>query len=208
MKEYWDKIYSDTENSNTSWYEEFPAPAVEILKECVLDKNDKILIAGAGISSFVNYLADEGYKNIIATDISSVALEKLKVQLGTVKNESVRFIADDLTQPKELDKLNDIALWYDRAVLHFFTNVDQKNNYFTLLKKIVKPGGYVIIAEFSPEGPKKCSGLDTLNYDENIIQKYLGTDFELIKSLDYLYTTPSGKPRAYIYTLFQRKYKK
>ncbi|MEO8514666.1 MAG: class I SAM-dependent methyltransferase, partial [Ignavibacteria bacterium] len=180
MKEHWDKVYSGTDDDKLSWYEEFPAPAVDMLNLCRLEKNGSILIAGAGTSTIVKYLAEEGFRNIIANDISTAALEKLKNNLGDKLAGNVKFIVDDLTSPVKLNKLSNIALWYDRAVLHFFTEEEERLNYFSLLKTILKPGGYAIIAEFSPEGPRKCSSLDTFNYDGITIQNYLGDNFRLI----------------------------
>ena len=75
------------------------------------------------------------------------------------------------------------------------------------LKRVVKQGGYVLIATFSLNGAKKCSGLDIRNYDENLLAEFLGEEFELIEHFDYMYYMPSGESRPYIYTLFQRKQK-
>lgn len=204
LKDNWDKIYSEKEDTELSWYEEFPAPAVEMLNKCSLQKDDIIFIAGAGTSTILNYMIDNDFSNIIANDISQLALDKLKQNLGIAAENRVKFIADDLTNPTALNKLSNIALWYDRAVLHFFTKESERQNYFSLLKKILKPGGFVIIAEFSPDGPKKCNSLDTYNYDQNSIQQYLGADFTLIEFFNYTYHSPTGDPKAYIYTLFQK----
>lgn len=202
--EHWDKVYSGTEDNKLSWYEEFPAPAVDMLNSCELSLNDIILIAGAGTSTIVKYLITNGFKDIIATDISSVALDKLKSSLDNNSSSNVKFIVDDLTNPVELKTLCNVSLWYDRAVLHFFTDEQERLNYFSLLKNILKPDGYALIAEFSPEGPKKCSSLDTFNYDKETIQNYLGNNFKLINFFNYTYHTPSGANREYIYTLFQK----
>ncbi len=204
MKADWDKIYSEKEDTELSWYEEFPAPAVEMLNKCSLQINDSIFIAGAGTSTIVNYLIDNKYSNIIANDISLISLDKLKQNLGDDVSGRVKFIADDLTNPIVLYKLSNVSLWYDRAVLHFFTKEQERLNYFSLLKKILKPGGFVIIAEFSPDGPKKCNSLDTYNYDQNSIKQYLGEDFNLIEFFNYTYLSPTGDSKAYIYTLFQK----
>jgi chemotaxis methyl-accepting protein methylase len=96
-------------------------------------------------------------------------------------------------------------LWHDRAVLHFFTEQSQQKAYFDLVKKALKPKGFVILAEFNLEGAKKCSGLDVFNYNEEMLQERLGSDFELLKSFNYTYTQPSGNTREYVYTLFQKK---
>lgn len=74
----------------------------------------------------------------------------------------------------------------------------------TVLKKVVRKGGIVIIAAFSLSGAKKCRGLDVMNYDENLIADFLGKDFKLIEHFDHTYYTPSGEERPYVYTLFQR----
>ena len=63
---------------------------------------------------------------------------------------------------------------------------------------------YVIISAFSLEGEKKCSGLDVKNYDQNMLVKFLGEDFSLLEYFNYKHYLPSGEPRSYIYTLFQK----
>ena len=120
------------------------------------------------------------------------------------KNKKVQFIVDDLTNPTELLNLKNIDLWHDRAVLHFFTKESQQNAYFNLIKKAVKPDGFVILAEFNKEGAKKCCGLDVVNYNVEMFQNKLGTDFKLLKSFNYTYTQPSGNKREYVYSLFKR----
>ena len=97
-------------------------------------------------------------------------------------------------------------MWHDRAVLHFLVEESQQQTYFSTLKKVVQKGGYVIIAAFSVGGAKSCSGLDVVNYDQNMLSERLGDDFELIEAFDYLYHMPSGDTNPYVYTLFQSKY--
>ena len=141
----------------------------------------------------------------MVNDISFLALDKLKTNIDAA-NTSVRFIVDDLTNPTLLLKIKNVNLWHDRAVLHFFTSKDQQLSYFSLLKKIVNSGGYVIFSEFGIDGAKKCCGLDIVNYNENMLQERLGDEFLLLESFNHLYNHPSnGNTRKYIYTLFKRK---
>ena len=65
VREHWDKVYSDTEDDKLGWFEEFPAPAVELLEQCSLNKNDTIIIVGAGTSSFVNYAIEQNYEKLL-----------------------------------------------------------------------------------------------------------------------------------------------
>ena len=175
------------------------------MSKCNLSKGEDILDVGAGATKLIDFLIDSGYINITVADISDVALEKLKGRLGKEKSLSVKWVVDDLTEPKYINQLKDIALWHDRAVLHFLLKESQQQTYFATLKKVVQKGGYVIISAFSLEGARKCSGLDVVNYDQNMLSERLGNDFELIETFDYIYHMPSGNTRPFIYTLFQKK---
>src|SRR5450759_5850445 len=103
----------------------------------------------AGTSTFVEYLITQEVSYIIGVDISEIALNKIKERLGEEKASSVRWIVDDITQPIYVQNLRDILVWHDRAVLHFLLEESQQQMYLSTLKKVVKKGGYVIIAAFS-----------------------------------------------------------
>jgi cyclopropane fatty-acyl-phospholipid synthase-like methyltransferase len=205
MKEHWNDVYESTEVKTLGWYEDKPTLCLRLLAKCNIEKSDPILDVGAGASTFIDSLLDEEYTNIIATDISEMALSKLKERLGVRKASKVKWIVDDIAKPAYVYKLENITVWHDRAVLHFLLEKDQIQTYFSTLKKIVRNGGYVIIAAFSLKGAKKCSGLDVKNYDGNMLIENLGEEFHLIEALDYDYRMPSGDIRPYIYTLFQRQ---
>ncbi len=203
-KEHWNEIYEALDADELTWYEEIPESSIKLLSECHINKDESILDAGAGASTFIDYLINQGYSNIIATDISEIALNKIKERLGKEKASLVRWIVDDITQPAHIQNLRDIAVWHDRAVLHFLLEENQQQMYLSTLKKVVKKGGYVIIAAFSLKGAKKCSGLEVKNYDQNLLAEFLGKDFNLLDYFDYTHYMPSGQPRPYVYTLFQR----
>ncbi len=203
-KEHWNKVYSSNDMTNLGWYEEIPKPSIDFIAECGLDKNAVILDVGSGATTLIDNLIQQGYKNIIATDISTIALEKSKTRISKENSSFVKWNVDDITNTQNLDNTLKVDLWHDRTVLHFLTEEKQQAGYLSTLKRVVKKGGYVIIAVFSLEGAKKCSGLDVVNYDHKMISEFLGNDFELIKYLDHLYINPSGGERPYVYTLFRR----
>jgi ribosomal protein L11 methylase PrmA len=91
-----------------------------------VNKNESILDVGAGASTFIDYLVNQGFKNIIAADISEIALNKSKERLGKEKASSVRWLVDDITRPIYIQELRNIALWRDRAVLHFLLEEKQQ----------------------------------------------------------------------------------
>lgn len=201
---HWDEVYTATEVCQLGWYESTPEPSMQLIQNCKLPRDATILNVGAGATTLVDELLSAGFYNIIVNDISSLALEKLKQRLGGEKDKA-RWVIDDLTRPRVLQSIGPVDLWHDRAVLHFFNEKEEQQAYFNLLKMLVKPGGFVILAAFHFNGAATCSGLPVYRYDQHLMAEKLGDGFELQQAFDYTYTMPSGHKREYIYTLFERK---
>jgi SAM-dependent methyltransferase len=204
LKSHWDNVYDNAEVNQLGWYEESPDPSLQLIQACALHKNAALLNVGAGATTLVDKLNELGYQNIIANDISPIALEKLKLRLG-VEKEKVNWVVDDLTRPSALYTIGKVDLWHDRAVLHFFNEKENQDTYFDLLKKLVKPEGFVILATFNLNGAATCSGLPVHRYDKKMLTEKLGSSFELVEAFDYTYSMPSGDKREYVYALFKRK---
>jgi SAM-dependent methyltransferase len=204
MKGHWDKVYGRKSHTQLGWYEEIPEPTVDLFKACDLSPPDHILIVGAGATTLIDLLLKKDYANITANDISANAVNQLKERLGPGKSDRVNWVIDDLTAPEELASLPLVDLWQDRAVLHFFTEEAQRDSYFNLLRRLVKPGGFAMIATFSLSGAEKCSGLPVYRYNTEMLSENLGRGFDLIQSHAHMHTMPSGDTRDYIYTLFRR----
>lgn len=201
LKNHWDNTYLKDEKT-LGWYEKIPTQSLGLIKKCNLNPSDCILNVGVGTSTLVDQLLKKGFKNIIATDISNKALQKLKQRVG---NDNIIYIQEDITKPNKLKSYtNKVSLWHDRAVVHFLTDKDEQKTYFDLVNKLVKPEGYVIIATFNLEGATKCSGLPIKQYNAESIAKQLGSSFKMVEHFNYLYTMPSGDKRPYVYTLFKK----
>jgi SAM-dependent methyltransferase len=204
FKKHWNNAYLINKTENLGWYEEKSEQTLALINETRLPKNATILNVGSGSSILIDNLLEEGFSNIIANDLSDESLKSLKYKYDN-KNDKVKFIVDDLLNPSKLNKLKNIDLWNDRAVLHFFLKEEEITAYFNLLKKVLKPKGFVIISVFSKNGAEKCCGLPLKRYDLEMLENELGTDFELKKSFNYTFVNPFGSERPYIYVLFQRK---
>ena len=201
LKEHWDKAYLNSPEYKLGWYETDLTPTIKLISKTGLSKSARILNVGVGSTTLVDELLKLGYSNLIASDLSEVALNNLENRLGT---EKVEFIVDDLINPTVLKNIVPVDLWIDRAVLHFFTDKNEQNIYFDLLKSKVKSNGFVLLAEYNLNGATVCAGLPIHRYSKEMLNEKLGTDFELIDSFDYTYIMPSGAERPYIYTLFQK----
>ncbi len=203
LKEHWKKIYERSAVEKLGWYEERPEPSLKLIHKALPDKRSHILHVGAGASTLVDLLLQEGYENMWVNDISEEALRQIKERLGE-NAKHIHWLVDDLIHPRKLNQLRNLDCWHDRAVLHFFTQPEEQKNYFDLLRKVLGARGHVIIAAFNKEGARSCSGLPVCRYDAEMLSAHLGSGFRLMKSFDYLYTMPSGEIRPYVYAWFQR----
>lgn len=203
-KEHWNAVYEGAPTDQLGWYEEVPRPSLKLIDEANLSPSARLLDVGTGATTLIDCLLDEGYEDVVAVDVSEVALRRLAERLGPERASKVEWIVGDLTDPKTLADVRPVDLWHDRAVLHFLTEEKDRQSYGRSLRSVVKPGGHVIIAAFSPEGADRCSGLEVHNYDHAMIAEFLGSEFRLERYFDYEYRHPSGEPRPYVYTLFQR----
>lgn len=203
VKLHWNKAYENSITEKLGWYEDYPGPSLQLIKKCHFDKDAVLLNVGVGESTLIDELLKSGYTNIIGSDISSTAVEKIRLKIG-LAGKNVKWILDDLTKSTKLIDLSPVDLWHDRAVLHFFTDTRDQDTYFRLLNKLVKTNGFVIIAVFNLNGAIKCSGLEVFRYDKEMLTERLGNDFQCVDSFDYTYYMPKGEPRQYVYTLFKR----
>lgn len=201
-KNHWNTAYKNNEIEKLGWYEIKSEQTLALIKETNLPKNARILNVGIGASTLIDSLLLEGFSAIIANDLAEESLHTLKNRIGNTK--AVKFLVDDLLKPKKINQLKNIDLWNDRAVLHFFLKEEEIKAYFKLLKSVLKPNGFVIIAVFAKDGAEKCCGLPLRQYSVNMLQEELGENFKLKNSFKHTFVNPFGGERPYIYTLFQR----
>jgi hypothetical protein len=86
-------------------------------------------------------------------------------------------------------------------VFHFLTEKEQRAAYARQVARGAKPGGYVLVSTFGPEGPTKCSGLEVVRYDAESLHAEFGVRFRLLESLKELHETPLGTTQQFLYCL-------
>ena len=200
-KAYWDKIYNTKQSTEASWFEAEPKTSLDLVKQLGLPKWAKIFDNGGGDSFFVDHMLKLGYENITVLDISEAALAKARNRLGKNAKRIKWIVADEAycTPGEQFD------LWHDRAAFHFLTEEKEIKNYTNNIKKCIKPGGYLLIATFSENGPKKCSGLDVKQYSETIMTDLLQDSFEKIKCFTLDHITPFNSSQNFLFCAFKRK---
>jgi len=133
-------------------------------------------------------------------DISAMAIDRSRTRLGAAASQ-VNWIIGDVTS---IASVGEHELWHDRAVFHFLTDFRDRRKYAALLESALPAGGYAVIATFAPDGPQRCSGLETCRYDGKSLAREIGGRFELLRTELEMHLTPWGKPQSFQYSLLRR----
>jgi len=197
---HWNQIFTTKADPELGWYESDAAQTLKFLREIPDLETATLFLPGAGTSVLVDALHPRCH-HLLLNDISDTALKKLEEKIKD--KQKVSYLHHDISEPLS-NGLPSVDLWIDRAVLHFLLTEKQIDGYFENLRTLVKAGGFVLLAEFSPDGAPQCAGLDLHRYSAEEMTERIGSDFTLIQQERYVFTNPFGEPRPYIYALFRR----
>lgn len=197
-KNHWETVYETKNPDEVSWTQKVPQISLDFIRSFGLDKASKIIDVGGGDSKLVDFLLDEEFENITVLDISGKAIERTKARLGD-RAQKVKWIESDIT---EFEPQETYDIWHDRAAFHFLTSPEQIQTYVDLTQKTV--AGYLILGTFSKNGPKKCSGLDIKQYNEEQMETVFN-HFEKLECRAEEHTTPFGTTQNFVFCSFKRK---
>ena len=199
-KAHWENVYTTKGETEVSWYQESPAPSLELIALARLSADASIIDIGGGASRLVDALVDRNVRQITVLDLSAAALDAAKQRLGN-KAANVRWEIADVTKWEPSQTYD---LWHDRAAFHFLTDQADQSAYVDRLKKALKRGGCVIIGTFALDGPERCSGLPIVRYDAASLSGTLGSDFKLIDARRHDHATPWGAVQRFQFSTFRR----
>src|SRR6266403_3152134 len=197
---HWEGVYSKKDENEVSWFQENPAPSLELIAQVGATPASVIIDIGGGASRLVDNLIDRGFEDVTVLDLSEAALEAAKARLGG-RAAQVHWIVADATVWEPLMAYD---IWHDRAAFHFLTEDRDHAAYIARLKQGLKIGGHAIIATFALDGPEKCSGLPVMRYDATRLAQALGSGFKLLRSQRNDHATPWGSQQRFQFSAFQR----
>jgi SAM-dependent methyltransferase len=201
QKDHWEQVYSTKLTDRLGWYRPHLQTSLNWIEKLGLDADAPIIDVGGGASTLVDDLLGAGYRSITVLDISEHALSFVRSRLGE-KAEQVTWLTGDITS---IDlPVHHYELWHDRAVFHFLTEDEQRQEYRDKLVSALAPGGHLIIGTFAPEAPRSCSGLPVRRYDQHQLLDTLGGEFELLSHRKRKHVTPGGVEQMYLYCHFRR----
>ncbi|MEO8266008.1 MAG: class I SAM-dependent methyltransferase [Ilumatobacteraceae bacterium] len=163
--------------------------------------SDPVAVVGCGSSTLIGELVDDGYTAITAMDIAQSALDQLRASLGD-RAESVTMVRADA---RTVRLPRTVTLWHDRATFHFSTDDAGQQAYAATAARSVRPGGYLVMAEFATSGPRSCSGLTVTRHSAASLQSIFADGFDLIESFEQDHVTPSGAVQRFVHALMRRR---
>lgn len=198
---HWQNVYTSKREHDVSWFEESPAPSLDMLDMAGAGPSSAVIDIGGGASRLVDALVRRGYQDVTVLDLSEAALAVAKARLGDLA-ERVEWIVADATiwQPARV-----YDVWHDRAAFHFLTDAGDRAAYVERLRCALRGGGHAIIGTFAPDGPEKCSGLPVARYDSRSLAGVLGEDFSLVHTRRHDHLTPWGAMQHFQFTLLRRE---
>jgi SAM-dependent methyltransferase len=200
-QDHWEKVYTAKGENEVSWFQETPAPSLELLALVGAGRSSAVIDIGGGASRLVDCLVSQGYEDVTVLDLSPAALASARSRMGG-KASQVTWIAADVTI-WEPSRTYDV--WHDRAAFHFLTERKDQAAYVDRLRRALRPGGHAIIGTFAPDGPERCSGLVVSRYDANSLAATLGRGFELIDARRHEHVTPWGAAQKFQFSTFRRQ---
>jgi SAM-dependent methyltransferase len=198
---HWENIYIKKGENEVSWFQDNPAPSLELFALVGAIPTSAIIDIGGGASRLVDHLIKNGFQDVTVLDLSGAALGAAKVRLGD-HAARVHWVVADATvwePPKSYD------IWHDRAAFHFLADERDRADYVSRLGRGLKVGGHVIIATFALDGPERCSGLPVMRYDAASLGRALGHMFQLVHTQRHEHGTPWGSQQMFQFSVFRHE---
>jgi len=201
-KQHWERVYTTRAADQASWHQAVPAPSLQLIGNAADGSRPSLIDVGGGASLLVDCLLQEGFTDLTVLDIAGSAIEVSKQRLGADANR-VRWIEADVT--RYVPDRN-WEIWHDRAAFHFLTDAEDRMRYVRVLQQALVDGGQAIIAAFSLDGPRSCSGLEVVRYDARGIGVELGSQFRLQEERVDVHITPAGGEQRFGFYRFVKQH--
>ncbi|MFO0548073.1 MAG: class I SAM-dependent methyltransferase [Polyangiaceae bacterium] len=193
---HWDDVYGRKAVDAVSWFRPHLETSLGFLKGAKLGPDASIIDVGGGASTFVDDALELGFSNITVLDLAEGSLKAAGARLGP-RGDRVNWMVADITRVALPARSFDF--WHDRAVFHFLTDPADRARYVAQARAALKPGGFIVVATFAPDGPEKCSGLEVARFTAEGIHDEFGATFEKVGEAREVHETPWGSEQAFSY---------
>lgn len=198
---HWENVYRTRAEHETSWHRPRLDTSLALMDELALGANDAVIDVGCGRATLVDEWLARGMRDVTALDVSEAALAECRARLGA-RAAGVKWVVSDLLSA-DLPPAH-FALWHDRAVFHFLVDAADRALYVERAARAVRPGGWLVIATFALDGPKRCSGLEVCRYDAVMLAREFAQGFSLDHDTREEHVTPSGNVQRFTWVVLRR----
>ena len=199
-RDFWEGVHDGKAVDAVSWWQSVPELSLGLVDQAGVDRDAAIIDVGAGWSTLVDHLHGLGYRDLTAIDLSATALQTVRDRLGPTGTGVRLEVADVL----DLSGDRHYALWHDRAVFHFLTELDERDDYRASLQRCLNPDGWLVVATFGPDGPLTCSGLPIVRYShEQLAAEF--SEFDLVATSGEDHRTSWGATQQFSAVLLRAR---
>jgi trans-aconitate methyltransferase len=197
---HWDAAYAQGDGTR-SWFEKHPDMSLRMLDSAVVSAADALIDVGGGASPLTGALLDRGFRDLTVLDISATGMQHARDRLGSRADQVHWLTADVLSwRPRR-----HYQAWHDRAVYHFLTIDEHRQQYLHTLDTATAPGAIAVLGCFAPDGPQHCSGLPVARYSPAQLARQIGTKWLLISQDREEHITPAGNIQPFTWIALRRQ---
>ncbi len=197
---HWDAAYGQGDDTR-SWFEERPGMSLRMLDSAGISAADAVIDVGGGASPLTGALLDRGFADLTVLDISAAGMQHARDRLGLRADQVHWLTADVLSwQPRR-----QYRGWHDRAVYHFLTIDEHRQQYLHTLDAATGPGAIAVFGCFAPDGPQHCSGLPVARYSPAQLARQVGAKWLLTSQDREEHITPAGTVQPFTWVAMRRR---
>jgi hypothetical protein len=111
-KAHWENVYATKSENEVGWFQENPAPSLELIALTGISGGAAIIDIGGGASRLVDALVERKITTITVLDLSATALDATRKRLGD-SGAYVEWVVADVTT---WEPSRTCDLWHDRCV--------------------------------------------------------------------------------------------
>jgi trans-aconitate methyltransferase len=197
---HWDAAYTRGDTTR-SWFEEQPGMSLRMLNAAGVSAADALIDVGGGGSPLTGALLDRGFRDLTVLDVSAVGIEHARDRLGP-RADQVHWVAADVLS---WHPQRHYQAWHDRAVFHFLTTDEHRQQYLRALDTATGPDAIAVFGCFAPDGPRHCSGLPVARYSPAQLARQVGTNWLLISQDREEHITPAGTIQPFTWIALRRQ---
>jgi hypothetical protein len=197
---HWDAAYAPGDDTR-SWFENHPGMSLRMLGSAGVSAADAVIDVGGGASPLTGALLDRGFRDLTVLDISAAGMRHARDRLGSRADQVHWLTADVLSWHPQ----RHYQAWHDRAVYHFLTIDEHRQQYLRTLDTATAPGAIAVCGCFAPDGPRRCSGLPVARYGPAQLARQIGAKWLLIGQDREEHITPAGSIQPFTWVALRRQ---